>query len=80
MPGNNADDSVIFVRTLSDLRVRKVGDRLRISAQLVDDSGAQRWSAAFDRRLEDVFGEALGSPRVDGGDLVLQMEIEGAEY
>jgi TolB-like protein/Tfp pilus assembly protein PilF len=35
--------------------VRKQGDRLRISAQLLDSTGAQRWSNTFDRTLEDIF-------------------------
>jgi TolB-like protein len=35
--------------------VRKYGDRLRISAQLVDETGVQRWSEAFDRTLVDIF-------------------------
>ena len=36
--------------------VRKAGDRLRISAKLVDaDSGYQRWGNAYERQLEDVF-------------------------
>ena len=36
--------------------VRKAGERLRISAKLVDtDSGYQRWGDAYERQLEDVF-------------------------
>lgn len=36
--------------------VRRSGDRLRVSAQLVDTSdGCHVWSAQYDRRLEDVF-------------------------
>ena len=36
--------------------VRKAGDRLRITAQLIDVSdGSHLWSERFDRRLEDVF-------------------------
>lgn len=35
--------------------VRKHGDRLRISAQLVDEAGVQKWSKAFDRALVDIF-------------------------
>jgi adenylate cyclase len=36
--------------------VRKAGDRLRITAQLIDaGSGFHLWSESFDRRLEDVF-------------------------
>jgi len=43
------------VRYLLQGSVRKAGDQLRISAQLVDDTGAQRWSKTFDRQLENVF-------------------------
>jgi TolB-like protein/Flp pilus assembly protein TadD len=36
--------------------VSKLGDRLRITAELVDvASGYQRWSERYDRQLEDVF-------------------------
>ena len=36
--------------------VRKAGDRVRITAQLVDSTdGYHLWSESFDRRLEDVF-------------------------
>jgi TolB-like protein len=35
--------------------VRKAGDQLRISAQLLDQGGQQVWSESFDRRLENIF-------------------------
>ena len=36
--------------------VRKAGERVRITAQLVDvDSGFQLWSERFDRQMEDIF-------------------------
>jgi TolB-like protein/Tfp pilus assembly protein PilF len=36
--------------------VRKAGERLRITAQLIDvDDGYHRWSETFDRELSDVF-------------------------
>ncbi len=36
--------------------VRKAGNRLRITAQLIDaDSGAHIWAERFDRELEDIF-------------------------
>ena len=47
--------SLLGVRYLLQGSVRKYGDQLRITAQLVDGSGAQIWSSAFDRRLEDIF-------------------------
>jgi serine/threonine protein kinase/tetratricopeptide (TPR) repeat protein len=44
------------VTTVLEGGVRKVGDRLRVSVQLVDVAdGYQRWSQRFDRKLEDVF-------------------------
>ena len=36
--------------------LRRQGDRVRVTAQLIDAaSGAHRWSAAYDRRLTDLF-------------------------
>ena len=36
--------------------VRRLGNRIRISAQLVDAAtGTHRWADRYDRRLEDVF-------------------------
>jgi len=44
------------VRTVLEGGVRKAGDRLRITAQLVDvTSGYHLWSAKFDRNLDDIF-------------------------
>jgi non-specific serine/threonine protein kinase len=44
------------VATILEGSVRKAGDRLRITVQLVDvEDGYQRWSQRYDRRLEDVF-------------------------
>ena len=44
------------VRTVLEGSVRKAGNRLRISAQLVNvTDGYHLWSETFDRRLEDVF-------------------------
>jgi non-specific serine/threonine protein kinase len=44
------------VATVLEGSVRKAGDRLRVTVQLVDvASGFQRWSRRYDRGLEDVF-------------------------
>ncbi len=44
------------VQTLLEGSVRKAGDRLRITAQLINvDDGYHLWSESFDRKLEDVF-------------------------
>jgi TolB-like protein len=44
------------VRNLVEGSVRKVGNRIRLSAQLVDAvAGYQLWSATYERTLDDVF-------------------------
>jgi serine/threonine protein kinase/Flp pilus assembly protein TadD len=44
------------VGTALEGSVRKAGDRVRVTAQLVDvENGYQRWSKRFDRELSDVF-------------------------
>jgi TolB-like protein/Tfp pilus assembly protein PilF len=47
--------ALLGVRYLLQGSVRKHGDDLRISAQLVDAGGVQKWQQDFDRRLENVF-------------------------
>jgi TolB-like protein len=58
--GRNADARTVAqdlgVGTLLDGSVRSAGERLRISAQLVDaQSGYQIWSQSYDRKIEDIF-------------------------
>jgi adenylate cyclase len=44
------------VRYVLEGSIRRSGDRLRISAQLIDAaSGVHRWAEHYDRKLEDVF-------------------------
>src|SRR5256886_1106168 len=44
-------------RTLLDGRVRRVGDRVRIVAQLVDaETDRHLWAETYDRQLTDIFG------------------------
>jgi len=44
------------VRYVLDGSIRKAGDRIRVTAQLVDSgSGNQLWSERYDRVLEDIF-------------------------
>ncbi|UCG53272.1 MAG: protein kinase [Candidatus Latescibacterota bacterium] len=44
------------VATLLEGSVRKAGDKLRITAQLIDaDDGYHLWSERYDREMEDVF-------------------------
>jgi len=44
------------VRSVLDGTVRRVGDRLRVTVQLIDaEDGALRWSERYDRVMTDVF-------------------------
>jgi adenylate cyclase len=44
------------VATIMEGSVRKVGDRVRVTAQLIDaGNGYHLWSENFDRKLEDIF-------------------------
>jgi TolB-like protein/AraC-like DNA-binding protein len=44
------------VSTVLDGSIRRVGDRVRISAQLIrTDNGFQIWTENFDRQIEDIF-------------------------
>ena len=46
----------LAVETLLDGSIRKAGNRVRISVQLIDASnGYQLWSERFDREIEDIF-------------------------
>ena len=47
--------ALLAVRYVLQGSVRKAGDQLRVSAQLLDGQGVQVWSESFDRRLENVF-------------------------
>jgi len=47
---------MLGVRYLLQGSVRREGDRVRVTAQLVADRGTQIWSRNYDRVLEDVFG------------------------
>jgi len=46
---------LLGARYLLQGSVRKQDDTLRISAELVDETGTQRWSDSFDRTLGDIF-------------------------
>jgi TolB-like protein len=47
--------AVLGVRYVLQGSVRKSGDQLRISAQLVNEDGRQVWSESFDRQLRNIF-------------------------
>lgn len=72
------------VEHLLDGSVRRAGDRLRISADLVDTKrGYQLWSKTFDRNLEDVFAiqEEIAQAIVDHLKVrLLRPEADLVEY
>jgi len=47
--------ATLGVRFVLQGSVRKSGDQLRISAQLLDERGRQVWSESFDRQLRNIF-------------------------
>src|SRR5207302_6119034 len=57
--GKSADvremSRALGVSTLLEGSVRKLGDRLRVSARLVSADGYELWSDKFDRGVEDAF-------------------------
>ena len=62
MPFRNRDESVqeiaarLGVRSVLEGSVRRVGDRVRIVAQLIDvASGRHLWAETYDRQLTDIF-------------------------
>jgi serine/threonine-protein kinase len=70
--------SALDVSAIVEGSVRKAGDRLRITAQLVDTrDGSHLWSERFDRSLEDVFSiqDEIALAIVEN----LQVELLGRE-
>jgi adenylate cyclase len=68
------------VRTVLEGSVRKVGDRLRITAQLVDVAdGYHLWSERYDRELKDVFAVQDEIARAIADRLRLTLESDRAE-
>ena len=47
--------ALLGVRYLLQGSVRKYEDQVRVSTQLLNETGVQVWSRNFDRRLEDIF-------------------------
>lgn len=47
--------NILKVKYLLQGSVRRDRDQVRVTAQLVDDSGFQVWSETFDRKLESIF-------------------------
>ena len=56
--------------------VRKAGNRLRITAQLIDaDSGFQLWSETYDRELDDIFAIQDEISAAIGDALMIELKL-----
>ena len=70
------------VRSVLEGSVRKVGDRLRVTTQLIDvANGYHLWSERFDRRLDDVFAiqDEISSTIVDSLKIKLTVEARSPQ-
>jgi TolB-like protein/DNA-binding winged helix-turn-helix (wHTH) protein len=66
--------ATLGVRHVLEGSVRRDGDRLRITAQLVDaTNGSQLWAEAYDRRLGDIF--AIQKQIADSVAVTLQLQL-----
>ena len=70
--GKNTDireiGKLLGVKTVLEGSVRKYGNRVRVTAQLINsENGYHKWSETFDRELEDIFSvqDELASSIVD---------------
>jgi len=72
--------ALLGVRYLLQGSVRKQGNRLRISAQLLDENGAQRWSNTFDRTLNDIFAIQSEIAEIVASTVVPQIVAPPAAY
>ena len=67
------------VRMVLEGSVRKQGDKVRITAQLIDaDTGFHVWSQTYDRKLEDIFAIQDEIARAIGDELKIKIAAAGA--
>ena len=83
--GSDADiaqiGQALNVETVLEGSVRKAGDQVRITAQLIEvDSGFHLWSDTYDRRLENIFAvqDEIASAIVRALQLELDVGVETA--
>ena len=87
--------SELGVRHLVEGSVRRAGDRVRITAQLIDaDSGSHLWAQRYDRDIDDIFAvqddvvrqiatalsDALGRPALHPPNSVHPRNFDAYEY
>jgi adenylate cyclase len=71
--------SELGVSAILEGSVRKAGDRLRITAQLIDPaSGGHTWAKTFDRELNDVFAVQADIATLVAAALKLELQQEDA--
>ena len=65
---------VLKVRMVLEGSVRKQGDKVRITAQLIDaETGFHEWSQTYDRKLEDIFAIQDEIARAIGNELKVRI-------
>jgi serine/threonine protein kinase/tetratricopeptide (TPR) repeat protein len=70
----------LHVATVLEGSVRRIGDKLRVAAQLVDArSGYHLWSDEYDRRLKDVFSVQDELARAIVSALRVRLKLRGGE-
>ncbi len=68
------------VRYVLEGSVRKAGNRIRVTAQLIDaKSGAHLWAERFDRNLEDIFAVQDEITQIVVGTLGPKLQAAGAD-
>ncbi len=71
---------LLKVRNVLEGSVRKSGNKLRITAQLIQaDTGYHLWSETYDRELDDVFAIQDEISAAIGEALRVELALEGAE-
>ncbi|HLK21557.1 MAG TPA: protein kinase, partial [Bryobacteraceae bacterium] len=71
----------LSVRTILEGSVRKSGNRIRVTAQLIDASdGSHLWSERYDRELIDVFEVQDEIAAAIAGSLRLELRPEGRKH
>ncbi len=69
------------VETVVDGSVQKAGNRVRISAQLIDTKNGNRlWSESFDRSIDDVFAVQNEITRLIGTELSARFNAEKVRF
>ena len=66
----------LAVKTVLEGSVRRIGNRVRVTAQLIETkSGYHRWSESYDRNIEDIFSVQDEIARTISKNLIANLEV-----